>query len=100
MTRNFTLLLLFAAMAAPALAEEVTVSGCAAAGVEPNCIILKSGGKNYDITNAQPAPVPGTYGRVKGMLSDKPSACQQGPVIDSGIWEVETGKQCPVETSQ
>jgi hypothetical protein len=37
---------------------------------------------------------------VKGMLSDKVSACHQGQVIDPATWEVETGKQCPVETSQ
>ena len=91
---------LIAAAAVPALAEEVTVSGCAAAGVEANCIIIKDHEKTYDITTAQPAPFPGTYGTVKGTLTDKASACQQGVVIDPATWEVQTGKQCPVETSQ
>jgi hypothetical protein len=100
MKRSLILPVVMAAMAAPALAEEITVSGCAAAGVEANCIILRTGDKTYDITAAQPAPVPGTYGTVKGTLTDKLSACQQGPAIDPAAWEVETGRQCPVETSQ
>jgi hypothetical protein len=91
---------LITAAAMPALADEVTVTGCAAAGVEANCIVIKDGDKTYDITTAQPAPFPGTYGRVKGMLSDKVSACHQGQVIDPATWEVETGKPCPIETSQ
>ena len=99
MKRSLMLPLMLAAMAVPALAEEVTVSGCASAGVEANCLVLKSGDKTYDITAAQPAH-PGTYGTVKGTLTDKLSACQQGPVIDPATWEVETGKECPVKTSQ
>jgi hypothetical protein len=97
-----SLILAFGLMttAMPAFGEEVTVTGCAAAGVEASCIILKDGGKIYDITAAQPAPFPGTYGTVKGMLTDKASACQQGQVIDPATWEVQAGKQCPVETSQ
>ena len=100
MKRSFILLLILVATAPPVLCEEVTLSGCAAAGVEGNCILLKSGDKTYDITAAQPAAVPGTYGTVKGTLTDKVSVCQQGPIVDPAIWEVETGKQCPVETSQ
>ncbi len=91
---------LIVAAAVPALPDEVTVTGCASAGVEANCIVIKDGDKTYDISAAQPAPFPGTYGRVKGTLTDKASACQQGQVIDPATWEVETGKQCPVETSQ
>jgi hypothetical protein len=91
---------ILAAMALSAAAEDVTVTGCAAAGVEANCIVLKADGKTYDITAAQPAPVPGTYGTLKGTLTDKASTCQQGQVVDPATWEVETGKQCPVETSQ
>jgi hypothetical protein len=100
MKRSFILLLILGATAAPALSEEVTLSGCAAAGVEANCILLKSGDKTYDITAAQPAAVPGTYGTVRGTLTDRVSVCQQGPVVDPATWEVETGKECPVETSQ
>ena len=77
MKRSFILLLILGATAAPALSEEVTLSGCAAAGVEANCILLKSGDKTYDITAAQPAAVPGTYGTVRGTLTDRLSVCQQ-----------------------
>ena len=90
----------FIAMAMPAFAEDISASGCAAAGVEANCLVLKSGDKTYNITAAQPTPVPGTYGTVKGTLSDKMSSCQQGQILDPAIWEVEAGKACPVETSQ
>lgn len=88
-------------MALPAMAEEITVSGCVAAGVEASCIILKAaGGKTYDISAAQPAPVPGTYGTLKGTVTDNMSVCQQGPVVDPAEWQVQPGKACPVETSQ
>jgi hypothetical protein len=100
MKRSLILSLGFAAMAMPALAEDITVTGCATVGVEANCIILKDGDKTYDISAAQPAPFPGTYGTVKGTVTDKLSTCQQGQVVDPATWEVETGKQCPVETSQ
>src|SRR5689334_18704955 len=88
-----------AAMAGPALAEEVTVTGCASAGTEANCIVIKDHDKTYDITAAQPAPFPGTFGTVKGTLTDRASTCQQGQVVAPATWEVQTGKQCPVETS-
>lgn len=87
-------------MTAQAAAEDITVSGCAAAGVEANCLILEAQGKTYNITAAQPTPVPGTYGTLKGTLSDKMSTCQQGVIVDPATWEVEPGKACPVETSQ
>jgi hypothetical protein len=100
MKRRLILTFGLLAMAMPARAEEITVSGCAAAGVEGSCIVLKADGKTYDISAAQPTPFPGTYGTVKGTLTDKVSICQQGQIVDPAIWEVETGKECPVETSQ
>ena len=87
-------------MTAQAAAEDITVSGCASAGVEANCLVLEAQGKTYNITAAQPTPVPGTYGTLKGTLSDKMSACQQGVIVDPATWEVEPGKACPVATSQ
>ena len=83
-----------------AVGEDITVSGCASVGVEANCLVLKDGEKTYDISAAQPTPIPGTYGTLRGTLSDKVSTCQQGQVVDPATWEVETGRQCPVETSQ
>lgn len=82
-----------------AAAEEITVSGCAAVGTEAQCIILETGGKTYNITAAQPIPMPGTYGTVTGTLSDKVSACQQGQVIEPATWTVDPGTPCPVKTS-
>lgn len=101
MTRSLILSVsLFAVMTLNAAAEDITVSGCAAAGVEANCLVLEADGKTYNITAAQPTPVPGTYGTIKGTLTDKMSTCQQGVVVDPATWEVEPGKQCPVDTSQ
>jgi hypothetical protein len=91
---------IFAMLTLSAAAEDIKVSGCAAVGVEANCLILKANGKTYDITAAQPAPFPGTYGTITGTVTDKVSTCQQGVAIDPAVWQVETGKQCPVETSQ
>lgn len=89
------------ATALPAAAEEISVTGCVAVGVEASCLILKAAdGKTYDITAAQPAPAPGTYGTLTGEVTDRASACQQGPVVDPAQWQVEPGKACPVETSQ
>lgn len=101
MKLSFILSAAILAVATPAVAEEISVSGCAAAGVEASCIILKAeDGKTYDITAAQPAPEPGTYGTLTGTLTDKMSVCQQGPVVEPAQWQVEPGKECPVETSQ
>ena len=88
------------AMSLAAAAEEITVSGCAALGAEAQCIILETGGKTYNITAAQPTPMPGTYGTVTGTLSDKVSACQQGQVIEPASWTVDPGTLCPIKTSQ
>jgi len=89
------------AMTVPALAEEITASGCAAAGVEASCIMFKADdGKTYDISAAQPAPAPGTYGRLTGTLTDRISTCQQSIIVDPALWEVEPGRQCPIDTSQ
>ena len=39
---------LIVAAAVPALPDEVTVTGCASAGVEANCIVIKDGDKADD----------------------------------------------------
>jgi hypothetical protein len=88
------------AMSFAAAAEEITVSGCAAVGAEAQCIILETGGKTYNITAAQPTPMPGTYGTVTGTLSDRVSACQEGQVVEPATWTVDPGTQCPIKTSQ
>ena len=101
MTRSLILSIgMLFAMNLSVAAEDISVSGCAAVGVEANCIILEADGKTYNITAAQPAPVPGTYGTVQGTLTDKVSMCQQGQVIDPATWQVDPGQQCPVKTLQ
>ena len=81
-----------------AAAEEITVSGCAAAGVEPNCIILEADGKTYNISTAQPAPVPGTYGTIKGTLTVQ--ACDPNSCLPPKKLAFEAKLSEPVELSE
>lgn len=59
-------------------AEEITASGCVAEGIEEGCLILSSGGKNYDITLAKPSPKIGAYGTVSGTVFSGVTRCMQG----------------------
>ncbi len=89
--------LFLSAFAGTAVADQpITVTGCVAKGVEAGCLILRTvPGKIYNITAAKPAPVPGSYGTVKGTLkSDGVSNCQQGKIIDPAKWTMK-GKVCP-----
>ena len=84
-----------AALSGSALAADVTLSGCATAGVEAGCVMLESGGVVYDITAAQPKPEPGTFGTVTGSTSDKVSMCQQGTILDPAEWAPDPKTSCP-----
>lgn len=91
--------ILLSTFAAPAFADQpITVSGCAEKGVEFSCIVLRTvAGKSYNISAAQPTPVPGSYGTVKGTLrTGGVSFCQQGPIIEPAAWHMR-GKLCPLK---
>jgi len=77
--------------------EPITVTGCAAKGVEGGCIVLQTvTGKTYNISAARPVPMFGTYGEIKGTLkSGVVTTCMQGEVIDPATW-TEQGKSCPL----
>ncbi|MER9195750.1 hypothetical protein NKI13_21015 [Mesorhizobium australicum] len=45
-----------------AAAQQVTVTGCAEAGVENGCIVMKDGDKLYNIARATPKPTANTFG--------------------------------------
>jgi hypothetical protein len=94
----FTGALALAVALAPAAvrAEEVTITGCAQAGVEAGCVVLNSGGKLYNITAAKPAPKLGVPGTVTGtVLADSASFCQQGIILSAATWAPVGGATCP-----
>lgn len=76
-------------------AEEVTIVGCAQAGVETGCVVLSAGGQLYNITAARPAPRPGVAGRVTGTISTDLSFCQQGTILSPATWQPVDGVACP-----
>ena len=80
---------------AAAHAEDITISGCVEKGVEGGCLIMKSGGKTYEINAATPKPVVGAYGTVTGTLAtDMASTCMQGTIISPAKWTPDPTKGC------
>jgi hypothetical protein len=77
-----------------AQAQQVTASGCAEAGVQKGCIVLKDGKKLYNISHAAPTPVVGTYGTVTGTLSTDADICQQGDILKAAQWKPDPKKVC------
>ncbi|TGQ13570.1 hypothetical protein [Mesorhizobium sp. M00.F.Ca.ET.217.01.1.1] len=77
-----------------AYAQQVTASGCAEAGVENGCVMLKDGNKLYNITHAVPKPVVGAYGTVTGTVSGDPDTCQQGDLLKAAEWKIDPEKSC------
>lgn len=73
--------------------QQVTVTGCAKAGVEAGCWVLSSKGKTYNITAAKPKPRPNTWGTVKGQISNNPTTCMQGTLLSPATWR-ETRRRC------
>ena len=90
-------LLALAVLAAPmaSRAEEVTVSGCPAPGVEAGCIMLTANGKTYNVTAATPKPEIGVAGQAIGTVSDGASMCAEGIVLSPAVWQPTTGAACP-----
>ncbi|TIX68781.1 MAG: hypothetical protein E5V30_19985 [Mesorhizobium sp.] len=77
-----------------AQAQQVTASGCAEAGTEAKCIMLKDGDKLYNITSAKPTPTVGTYGTVTGTVSSGADLCQQGTLLEAAEWKPDPEKAC------
>ncbi|MER9349974.1 hypothetical protein [Mesorhizobium sp. M0227] len=75
-------------------AQQVTASGCAEAGVEAGCVMIKADDKLYNITHASPKPVAGTYGTVTGTASGDADTCQQGVLLKAAEWKSDPDKAC------
>ena len=95
-------LLALAMLAAPmaSRAEEVTVSGCPAPGVEAGCIMLTANGKTYNVTAATPKPQIGVAGQVTGTVSDGASMCAEGIVLSPAVWRPTPSAACPPRKPQ
>ena len=90
-----------AVLTVPALAEEVTVSGCPQAGAEAGCIVLKApDGTLYNVSAAEPKPTVGVAGTATGTVSQAASLCMRGIVLNPATWTPEPGAACPAPKAQ
>ena len=81
-----------AAHAAPG--DNVSVLACARAGVEANCLVITGAdGSVYNITGASPKPPLDVIIQLRGTVTDKLSACNQGLVLDNINW-TPTQQKC------
>jgi hypothetical protein len=83
-----SVLLSSAAGAAPQTGERVSIRGCPVPGVTGNCLMLKGAdGTVYDITGVSPRPrLIGRMIWLRGTVSDRPSVCAQGQLLDRVRW--------------
>jgi hypothetical protein len=87
-----TCLLPAAATAAPG--DAVSVLACARAGVEAKCLMITGvNGSVYNITSANPTPPLDVKIQLRGTVTDKLSACNQGLVVENITWTA-TQEQC------
>jgi hypothetical protein len=68
--------------------QRIIATGCPYAGVTANCLMIKSSdGKVYNITSITPRPRQmNRMIRLRGTVSDKASACNEGVVLDRVRW--------------
>jgi len=83
------------ALAAPKLGEIVSVTACARSGVEGSCLMITgTDGTVFNITGANPKPPLDVMIQLRGTVTDKLSACNQGIVLDPITW-ANTQQKCP-----
>jgi hypothetical protein len=87
-------LLLPALPATAAPGDNVSVQACARAGAEANCMVITGAdGTVYNITSAKPKPPLDVIIQLRGTVTDKLSACNQGLVLDNITW-TPTQEKC------
>ena len=80
-----------AAVSAPG--DNISVLACARAGVEANCLVITGeDGSVYNITSASPKPPLNVKVQLRGTVTDKVSACNQGLVVDNITWSATQDK--------
>ena len=74
--------------AAPKPEQRITVTGCPYAGVTASCLMIKAAdGTVYNITGVNPKPrIMDRMIRLRGVVTDKLSMCNQGVVLDRVRW--------------
>ena len=97
--RSLALALLLAGFwigVAVAQGKKVTITGCPYPGVVATCLMIKDkDGTVYNITGANPKPVPGDVAIVlTGTVAQKVSICMQGAILDDIKWD-RTKMRCP-----
>lgn len=86
------LLMATAAMSAPG--DNVSVQACVRAGAEANCLVITGeDGSVYNVTGASPKPRLDVKVQLRGTVTDKLSACNQGLVLDNITW-TPTQEKC------
>jgi hypothetical protein len=81
------------ASAAPKPGDNVSVTACVRPGVESNCLMITGAdGTVYNITGANPKPPRDVVIELRGKVTDKVSACNQGVVLDNISWTATTRK--------
>jgi len=84
-----------AALAAPKPGENVSVAACVRPGVEAACLMISGpDGAVYNVTGASPKPPGDVVIQLRGTVTDKLSACNQGVVLDNISWTA-TQQKCP-----
>ena len=90
------LLMSVAAHAESKRLEHVAVTSCPYPGVTANCLMIKAAnGTVYNISSITPRPRHiNRMIRVRGVITDKMSACGEGVVLDRIRW-TRTRQLCP-----
>lgn len=72
----------------PKPGKEITVRGTVATGVEPNCLVLASGGREYLLLEPEPMLKPGVRAVVRGRTEpNRATTCMQGtPLVVLDAW--------------
>jgi hypothetical protein len=90
-----TLSAVAAALAAPKPGENVSVAACVRPGVEASCLMISGpDGAVYNVTGASPKPPGDVVIQLRGTVTEKLSACNQGVVLDNISWTA-TQQKCP-----
>jgi hypothetical protein len=83
------------APAAPKPGENVSIAACVRPGVEASCLMISGpDGTVFNVTGANPKPPGDVVIQLRGTVTDKLSACNQGVVLDNISWTA-TQQKCP-----
>jgi hypothetical protein len=82
------------AAAAPKAGQSVAITACVYPGVEGNCLMIRGAdGTEFNINSANPKPPRDVMIELRGTVTDKVSACNQGYVLDNIRWTA-TARKC------